>query len=63
MDFSIIESAKKIQKITSASHTRLLQPAHSAIFQVFKSLLNIEIGTKRIQIKRKQLSHFALLFE
>jgi len=58
-----MESAKKIQKITSASHSRQLQPVHSAILQAFKSLFNSEIGTKRIQIKRKQLSLFALLFE
>jgi len=63
MEFLLIESAKKFPKITSTSHSRQLQPAHNAIFQAFRSLLNIRIGTKRIQIKRKQLSLFALLFE
>jgi len=63
MYFLIIESVKKIQKITSTSHTRQLQPAHSAIFQAFRPIFNIRIGTKRIQIKRKQLSFFALLLE
>ena len=63
MDFSLIESAKKIQKITSTSHSRQLQPTRSAIFQAFRPLFNLGIGTNRIQIKREQLSFFALLSE
>jgi hypothetical protein len=63
MDFSLIKSAKKIQKSSSTGHSRQLQPAHSAIFQAFRLIFNIRIGTKHIQIKHKQLSLFALLFE
>jgi hydrogenase small subunit len=63
MDFSLIKSAKKIQKSSSTGHSRQLQPAHSAIFQAFRLIFNIRIGTKHIQIKHKQLSLFALLFD